>query len=138
MCPRSHKVAFPKLHSEHLAAMRIDRRSRAGCQAIIGRSCAAFMSRATYRDIPTKTIKSASQRRSVGTSLSQALQESAARSSTCFGLVNISIPAVHSFIEQAQARFLTQTGDPALSRELAWQALAKLRHHEALPDYYPK
>jgi DHA2 family multidrug resistance protein len=36
-------------------------------------------------------------------------------------------PAVQSFIEQAQARFLQQTGDPAAAQHLAWKALEKLR-----------
>ncbi len=38
-------------------------------------------------------------------------------------------PAVHSFI--AQARALFQTGDPVLSKELAWQALENLRQQQA-------
>ena len=40
-------------------------------------------------------------------------------------------PPVLSFVEKAQARFLQYTGDPALSRELAWQALANLRQQQA-------
>ena len=40
-------------------------------------------------------------------------------------------PAVHSFLEQAQARFLQQTGDPAAAQQLAWQALENLRHQQA-------
>jgi DHA2 family multidrug resistance protein len=70
---------------------------------------------------------------SVGTSLSQALQERREQFHT-LRLGEYLDPfnaAVHSFIEQAQARFLQQTGDPALSRELAWQALEKLRHQQA-------
>jgi MFS transporter, DHA2 family, multidrug resistance protein len=38
-------------------------------------------------------------------------------------------PAVHSFI--AQSRALFQTGDPVLSKELAWQALENLRQQQA-------
>jgi MFS transporter, DHA2 family, multidrug resistance protein len=38
-------------------------------------------------------------------------------------------PAVHSFI--AQARALFQTGDPVLSKELAWQVLENLRQQQA-------
>jgi DHA2 family multidrug resistance protein len=37
--------------------------------------------------------------------------------------------AVHSFL--AQTRALFQTGDPALSQQLAWQALENLRHQQA-------
>ena len=40
-------------------------------------------------------------------------------------------PAVQSFLEQAQARFLQQTGDPAAAQQLAWQALENLRHQQA-------
>jgi DHA2 family multidrug resistance protein len=32
-------------------------------------------------------------------------------------------PATQSFLEQAQARFLQRTGDPAAAQQLAWQAL---------------
>jgi MFS transporter, DHA2 family, multidrug resistance protein len=32
-------------------------------------------------------------------------------------------PAVRAFLEQAQARFLQQTGEPAAAQQLAWQAL---------------
>jgi DHA2 family multidrug resistance protein len=35
-----------------------------------------------------------------------------------------------SFLEQAQARFLQQTGDPAAAQQLAWQALENLRHQQ--------
>jgi DHA2 family multidrug resistance protein len=38
---------------------------------------------------------------------------------------------VHSFTEQSQAFLLQQTGDPALSQELAWQALESLRQQQA-------
>jgi MFS transporter, DHA2 family, multidrug resistance protein len=40
-------------------------------------------------------------------------------------------PAVHSFLEQAQARFLQQSGDPAGAQQLAWQALENLRQQQA-------
>jgi MFS transporter, DHA2 family, multidrug resistance protein len=40
-------------------------------------------------------------------------------------------PAVQSFLEQAQARFLQQTGDPANAQQLAWQALETLRQQQA-------
>jgi DHA2 family multidrug resistance protein len=40
-------------------------------------------------------------------------------------------PAVHSFLEQAQARFLHQTGDPAAAQQLALQALENLRQQQA-------
>jgi DHA2 family multidrug resistance protein len=40
-------------------------------------------------------------------------------------------PAVHSFLEQAHARFLQQTGDPAGAQQLALQALENLRHQQA-------
>jgi DHA2 family multidrug resistance protein len=40
-------------------------------------------------------------------------------------------PAVQSFLEQAQARFLQITGDPAAAQQLAWQALANLREQQA-------
>ena len=70
---------------------------------------------------------------SVGTSLSQALQERREQFHTLrLGEYLDSLnPAVHSFLEQTRALFLQQTGDPALSRELAWQALANLRQQQA-------
>jgi hypothetical protein len=40
-------------------------------------------------------------------------------------------PAVHSFLEQAQARLLQQTGDPAAAQQLALQALENLRQQQA-------
>jgi DHA2 family multidrug resistance protein len=40
-------------------------------------------------------------------------------------------PAVASFLEQAQARFLQQTGDPVAAQQLAVQALANLREQQA-------
>jgi DHA2 family multidrug resistance protein len=38
---------------------------------------------------------------------------------------------VHSFAEQTRSLFLQQTGDPAASQELAWQALESLRQQQA-------
>jgi len=40
-------------------------------------------------------------------------------------------PAVQSFLEQAQARFLQQTGDPAAAQQLAWQTLENLREQQS-------
>src|SRR5258706_9430772 len=70
---------------------------------------------------------------SVGTSLSQGLQERREQFHT-LRLGEYLDPfnsAVQSFLEQTRALFLQQTGDPALSRELAWQALANLRQQQA-------
>jgi DHA2 family multidrug resistance protein len=70
---------------------------------------------------------------SVGTSLSQALQDHREQFHT-LRLGEYLDPfnsAVHSFLERTQALFLQQTGDPALSRDLAWQALANLRQQQA-------
>ena len=70
---------------------------------------------------------------SVGTSMAQTLQERrdqfhALRLGENLDPLN---PAVQSFIEQAQARFLQQTGDPAAAQQLAWQALENLRQQQA-------
>ena len=70
---------------------------------------------------------------SVGTSIAQTLQERrdqfhALRLGESLDPLN---PAVQSFIEQAQARFLLQTGDPAAAQQLAWQALETLRQQQA-------
>ena len=40
-------------------------------------------------------------------------------------------PAARSFIDQAQALFLQQTGDPVAAQQLALQALANLRQQQA-------
>ena len=40
-------------------------------------------------------------------------------------------PAVGSFLDQAQALFLQQTGDPAAAQQLAGQALENLRQQQA-------
>ena len=61
---------------------------------------------------------------SVGTSLSQASQDHREQFHTLrLGeYLDPFNPAVHSFTEQSKAFLLQQTGDPALSQELAWQA----------------
>jgi len=70
---------------------------------------------------------------SVGTSLSQTLEERRDQFHTLrLGeYLDPFNPAVHSFLEQAQARFLQQTGDPATAQQLAWQALENLRQQQA-------
>ena len=70
---------------------------------------------------------------SVGTSLSQALQDHREQFHT-LRLGEYLDPfnsAVHSFTEQTQAFVLQQTGDPVASQELAWQALENLRRQQA-------
>jgi DHA2 family multidrug resistance protein len=70
---------------------------------------------------------------SVGTSLAQTAQERRDQ----FHVLRVGEfldplnPAVNSFLEQAQARFLQQTGDPAAAQQLAWQALENLRQQQA-------
>jgi MFS transporter, DHA2 family, multidrug resistance protein len=39
--------------------------------------------------------------------------------------------ATNSFVAQAQAFFLQQTGDPAAAQQLAWQQLENLRQQQA-------
>jgi MFS transporter, DHA2 family, multidrug resistance protein len=70
---------------------------------------------------------------SVGTSLGQALQDHREQFHTLrLGeYLDPFNPAVHSFLEQTQALFLQQTGDPVLSKELAWQALSNLRQQQS-------
>ena len=70
---------------------------------------------------------------SVGTSLGQALQDHREQFHTLrLGeYLDPFNPAVHAFLEQTQTLFLQQTGDPVLSKELAWQALANLRQQQA-------
>ena len=68
---------------------------------------------------------------SVGTSVAQTVQERREQFHTLrlgeyLDQLN---PAVHAFI--AQARGLFQTGDPVLSKELAWQVLENLRQQQA-------
>ncbi len=70
---------------------------------------------------------------SVGTSLAQTVQE---RRLQFHGLrLDESLdpfnPAVTSFLDQAQALFLQQTGDPIAAQQLAWQALENLRQQQA-------
>jgi len=70
---------------------------------------------------------------SVGTSMAQTLQE---RRDQFHGLrlgehLDPFNPAVQSFLDQAQARFLQQSGDPAGAQQLAWQALENLRVQQA-------
>jgi MFS transporter, DHA2 family, multidrug resistance protein len=62
---------------------------------------------------------------SVGTALAQTMQERREQFHTLrlgesLDPLN---PATQSFLEQAQARFLQRTGDPAAAQQLAWQAL---------------
>jgi MFS transporter, DHA2 family, multidrug resistance protein len=68
---------------------------------------------------------------SVGTSVAQTLHERREQFHTLrLGeFLDPLNPAVHSFI--AQARGLFHTGDPVLSKELAWQVLANLREQQA-------
>jgi DHA2 family multidrug resistance protein len=70
---------------------------------------------------------------SVGTSLAQTVQERRDQFHTLrLGETLHSLnPATQSFLEQAQARFLQQTGDPAAAQQLAWQALENLRQQQA-------
>src|SRR6202035_5286019 len=71
--------------------------------------------------------------RSVGISVAQTLQERRDQFHTLrLGeKLDPFNPAVQSFIAQAQARFLQQTGDPAAAQQLAWQALENLRQQQA-------
>ena len=70
---------------------------------------------------------------SVGTSLSQALQDHREQFHTLRLGENLDPfnPAVQSFLEQSKTFLLQQTGDPALSQQLAWQALENLRQQQA-------
>jgi DHA2 family multidrug resistance protein len=70
---------------------------------------------------------------SVGTSLAQTMQERRDQFHTLrLGeYLDPFNPAVQSFVEQAQVRFLQQTGDPAAAQQLAWQALETLRQQQA-------
>ena len=70
---------------------------------------------------------------SVGTSMAQTLQE---RRLQFHGLrlgesLDPFNPAVNSFLDQARALFLQQTGDPVAAQQLAWQALENLRQQQA-------
>jgi DHA2 family multidrug resistance protein len=70
---------------------------------------------------------------SVGTSMAQTLQERRDQFHTLRlnEYLDPFNPAVQSFIEQAQARFLQQTGDPAAAQQLAWRALQNLREQQS-------
>ena len=70
---------------------------------------------------------------SVGTSMAQTLQERRDQFHTLRLGEHLDPfnPAVQSFLEQAQARFLQQTGDPAAAQQLAWQALENLREQQS-------
>jgi len=70
---------------------------------------------------------------SVGVSLSQTFEERrdqfhALRLGESLDPFN---PAVVSFLDQARAAFLQQTGDPVAAQQLAWQALENLREQQA-------
>ena len=70
---------------------------------------------------------------SVGTSMAQTLQERRLqfhdlRLGESLDPFN---PAVQSFLDQARAVFLQQTGDPVAAQQLAWQALDNLRQQQA-------
>jgi DHA2 family multidrug resistance protein len=69
---------------------------------------------------------------SVGTSVAQTLQVRRVQFHTLRLNENLDPlnPAVNAFVEQAQGNFLTQTGDPALSQEMAWQSLSNLRDQQ--------
>jgi MFS transporter, DHA2 family, multidrug resistance protein len=70
---------------------------------------------------------------SVGTSMAQTFQERQDQFHTLRLGESLDPfnPAVQTFLEQAQARFLQQTGDPAAAQQLTWQALENLRHQQA-------
>jgi DHA2 family multidrug resistance protein len=70
---------------------------------------------------------------SVGTSLAQTLHERLYQVHTLrLGeYLDPFNPAVHAFLGQVRAFFLGQTGDPALSKQMAWQGLATLRGQQA-------
>jgi MFS transporter, DHA2 family, multidrug resistance protein len=70
---------------------------------------------------------------SVGTSMAQTLQERRLqfhdlRLDESLDPFN---PAMTSFLDQAQTKFLQQTGDPVAAQQLAWQALENLRQQQA-------
>jgi DHA2 family multidrug resistance protein len=70
---------------------------------------------------------------SVGTSLAQTFQERRDQFHTLRLGESLDPfnPTVASFLKQAQAAFLQQTGDPVAARQLAWQALENLRQQQA-------
>jgi DHA2 family multidrug resistance protein len=70
---------------------------------------------------------------SVGTSMAQTVQQrrlqfQTARVNEFLDPLN---PYVNTFSEQGQALYLQQTGDPAGSQEMTWEALANLRDQQA-------
>jgi DHA2 family multidrug resistance protein len=70
---------------------------------------------------------------SVGTSMAQTVQERRDQFHTLrLGeYLDPFNPAVQSFLEQAHARFLQQTGDPVAAQQLALQALENLRQQQS-------
>ena len=70
---------------------------------------------------------------SVGTSMAQTVQERRDQFHTpAARRISRSLqPGGESFLEQAQALFLQQTGDPVAAQQLAWQALENLRQQQA-------
>jgi DHA2 family multidrug resistance protein len=70
---------------------------------------------------------------SVGTSLAQTLHERLYQfhSLRLGEYLDPFNPAVHSFLNQVRTFFLGQTGDPALSKQMAWQSLDILRQQQA-------
>ena len=70
---------------------------------------------------------------SVGTSMAQTFQERRDQFHTLRlnEYLDSFNPAVQSFLEQAQARFLQLTGDPAAAQQLAWKALENLRDQQS-------
>ena len=70
---------------------------------------------------------------SVGTSLAQTFQERRDQFHTLRLGESLDPfnPAVTSFLSQAQATFLKQTGDPVAAQQMAWQALENLRQQQA-------
>jgi MFS transporter, DHA2 family, multidrug resistance protein len=70
---------------------------------------------------------------SVGTSLAQTVQERRDQFHTLRLGESLDPfnPAVQSFLAQAKAQFLQQTGDPAAAQQLAWQALENLREQQS-------
>ena len=70
---------------------------------------------------------------SVGTSLAQTLHERLVQfhSLRLGEYLDPFNPAVHSFLNHLRTFFLGQTGDPALSKQMAWQGLAILRSQQA-------
>jgi DHA2 family multidrug resistance protein len=70
---------------------------------------------------------------SVGTSLAQTIQirREQFHTSRVGEFLDPLNPAVNSFLQQSQQLFLQNTGDPAGSHEMAWQALANLRQQQA-------